>query len=238
MPNLCIMCSKDVVTAQTDEHEGTRTYLACLDCNPDLYHTKRFKECEFSCQRHRFSSRLNTCYAGVYCPSDWKDCIVCIDCHRQHLLQEEIQAINKVYNQLNDIPQFEEVMPYLDILRSDRKRLRLRVLAYLGYEKVRYLLKHKRFLASWVGEVHNMSNVSQHLMKWPTFRDEVHIKFLAALEECGRTRRSSPKHLFKGVARFIIICRRYREAFYDPASGKYVKEGEANFQSRVKRQRN
>lgn len=237
MPNLCVMCSKNVICAQTDEDEGTKTYLTCLDCNPDIRWTKKFSECKFSCQRHRYSSILNTCYAGCYCPGEWKECIVCVECHRKHLRDDEIKAVNKIYNQLNDIPQFAEVMPYIDILRSDRTKLRLRVLAYLGFLKVRYLLEHKRFLAHWVCEVQNELNLGNHVMKWPAFVDDVHRKMLAALEICGHTRRSSPKSLLKGVARFIIVCRRYREAFYAPASGNYVKQGEQRFNERVKRQK-
>lgn len=126
-------------------------------------------------------------------------------------------------------------MPYLDIVRSDRTKLRLRVLAYLGYEKVNYLLRHKSFLASWVCSA--QEHLLRQLKNWRNIVENVHGDMLSALEDCGRTRKSSPKNLLRGVVRFIIVCKRSREAFYAPESGKYIKQGERQFEQRVKRQK-
>ena len=231
----CFLCSKDIICPQTEEYEGEKTYLVCLECNPKLRIKKRFKECKFSCQRHRNSSILNYSYAGVDCPADWNEGIVCVDCHRKHLRDDEILAINHLYNQLNEMPQFEEVMPCLDIVRSERRRLPLRTLAYLGFEKVNYLFKHKRFVASWVSKVQGswVSNKTS----WKTFRQSVICDMFQTLEESRRTRRLSPKRHFKLIARLIIIMRRYREDFYAPSTGNYVKQGKIRFEQDAKRRR-
>lgn len=91
-----------------------------------------------------------------------------------------------------------------------------RNLVYIGEDKLRYFLRCKNLRAKLDERIDYDG------------ADDI-------LNECGPACKIRPWKVLKILARLIIIFRRYREEYYDPENGKYVVDGTARFEKRLKR---
>lgn len=215
----CDICEQRVC----DINECTMVY--CKDCNPE--DPRVFRPCSWTCQRHRpqYSENINSI-------TYWTEGLVCAHCHAAYLKSRELEELRRVGF---DAHRFS-------VCKGNMNEKSIRNFAYIGRDKIKFFVKYRG-----LNEVVEAAEKKHHLIE---NRDRsldarlpalirsvldwsmpVDILIRHKMEDLMdvKTPPIRPWKMIRILARLAIIFRRYREDFYKPNTGGYVKVGAQSF---------
>ena len=230
----CCLCERPVCSPAS----GCTTDC-CSTCNPSKEMLREFRPCSFQCPRQNsIRNEQNVRIRGEYCQMCWSCSEMTVEEAEKASYFAHLAYMERA------CPAHTNLIQLFRVAANYGIAYQFRDLAYLGEDKLKYLVEYKKLLdktsENFVRRLANeFSAEGVELVRFGQ-RDIVEAlddSFDEALVSVRYTPKIRPWKMLKILARLTIIFKRYQRAYYEPNTGKYLAKGNENFARNIKRQK-